>query len=138
MESIKSLEQEIIGLKNQLKLKERSLANLKLTKIKDKIYIDYEDMVTRNEMELIYNLIFATYLCKEYKYHCLESYQNKIGELIDIWDEDIETEFKLLIEAYKELEKTMSEDEVTSKLSFYLIHENDLEDEVDELIKIFC
>jgi hypothetical protein len=139
MDRISKLEKEIKNIKENLRKKEFQLITLKLEDKKNKYYNTYEELLSKDEMELIFQFLFAYYLCKEYQYNCSDIYLNKVAELLDIWPKDILNNFEEIICLYIELETYLSEDEITDKINKFAHYADILdEDDIDKMIEIFC
>lgn len=137
--SIHKLELEISQLKEQLLVKEKELSNLKLSTIKDNLYNDFQDLLSRDEMELIYQLLFAYFLTKEYNYEFYNKYLNKTAELLDLWPNQILKKFKPLLELYKNYEELLEDEEITEKLNLFSCNIDLLEeDDTEHMMEVFC
>jgi len=107
--------------------------------LKNKYFLDYSDFLEKNEMELIFQLIFSYYLCKEYQYPIADNFIIKSAELLNLSPSEILKNFKEIIDIYAEYEKLLSEEELAEKLSKITINASLLnEDDIDLLIETFC
>ncbi len=137
--NIYQLESEIFQLKHQLKIKENQLSNLKLSHIKDELFNDFQELLSRDEMELIYQLLFAYFLTKEYNYEFYNKYLNKTAELLDLWPNQILKKFKPLLELYKNYEELLEDEEITEKLNLFSCNIDLLEeDDTEHMMEVFC
>ena len=139
MEKINKLEKEINLLKENLNKKEKSLIQLKIEIKKDETYKLFEHLFDKNEMELMFQFLFAYYLCKEYKYEGFDKYLNKIAELLDIWPDEVLVCFNDLIKLYEELDHYIGEEEILRKINIFIQNIDVLdEDDFDKMMEIFC
>jgi len=137
--NIHNLESEIFQLKQELKIKENLLSNLKLSHTKDELYNDFQDLLSREEMELIYQLLFAYFLTKEYNYNFCDKFLNKVAELLDLWPKELLKKFKQLLELYKNYEELLEDEEITEKLNLFSCNIDLLEeDDIEHMIEVFC
>jgi len=138
---IKYLESKIESLKNELKIAEKESAEIKLQEFKNKLSKKYEQF-SREEMELIFQLLFGYYLIREFdKTNAINPnlYLNKVAEFLDSWPEEIKKEFKPLFIKFDEYELTMDDQEVIDKVHFYVENSEQLDDDdTENLISIFC
>ena len=136
---MEKLEKEIYSLKRELQEKEKLYYYLKMEDLKNKYFLDYSDFLEKNEMELIFQLIFSYYLCKEYQYPIADNFIIKSAELLNLSPSEILKNFKEIIDIYAEYEKLLSEEELAEKLSKITINASLLnEDDIDLLIETFC
>ncbi len=137
--NIHQLESEIFQLKQQLKIKENLLTNLKLSNTKDELYNEFQDLLSREEMDLIYQLLFAYFLTKEYNYDFCNKFLNKVAELLDLWPNQVLKKFKPLLELYKNYEELLEDEEITEKLNLFSCNIDLLEeDDTEHMMDVFC
>lgn len=136
---ITNLENEIELLKKELNKKELDLIKLKMRKVKDNYYKNFEEIILKEEMELIYNLLFGYYLCSEYnKYSEYNAYLNKAAELLDRWPEELKKELDELFKLFEKYDELLSDEEMHEFIELYSMNIEMLENDPCELIEIFC
>ncbi len=139
MNDIKILEKEIDDLQKTLKQKKKDLYKLRLEKEKDTIYEDYKDFVSRKEMELVYQLLFGYLLSKDYQYPFANKYIDKAASFLNIFPEDILTDFESVIVKFDEYEEFIDEEEVCNLMNNYAENQDLLDgDDIDAMMDAFC
>ena len=139
MNDIKILEKEIDDLQKTLKQKKKDLYKLRLEKEKDTIYEDYKDFVSRKEMELVYQLLFRYLLSKDYQYPFANKYIDKAASFLNIFPEDILTDFESVIVKFDEYEEFIDEEEVCNLMNNYAENQDLLDgDDIDAMMDAFC
>lgn len=133
------LEEEIDKLKAKLNKKEKELNKIRISKKKDELYSNYEELMDRNEIELVYQLIFAYVLAKDYNKEYADIYLNKVAELLNDWPKDILENFSDLIELYEDFESLSTEDEVIDLVNKHSLSLKAIDnDDIEELMEILC
>lgn len=139
MDDIEILEKEIDDLQKTLKQKKKDLYKLRLEKEKDKSYEDYKDFVSRKEMELVYQLLFGYLLSKDYQYPFANKYIDKAASFLNIFPEDILTDFESIIVKFDEYEEFIDEEEVCNLMNNYAENQDLLDgDDIDAMMDAFC
>lgn len=139
MDDIKILEKEIDDLQKTLKQKKKNLYKLRLEKEKDKSYEDYKDFVSRKEMELVYQLLFGYLLSKDYQYPFANKYIEKAASFLNIFPDDIFSDFENVIVKFDEYEEFIDEEEVCNLMNNYAENQDLLDgDDIDAMIEAFC
>lgn len=137
---VSSLEEQIKKLENELKLAKMEEMTKSLNDLKDEISSKYNNF-SRQDMELIYQLLFGHFIINEFDQTFLidhDIYINKVAEIMDMWPEEVRRDFGELFQKYEELENTFDDDMIIDYLNEYINKAKILEDEdPDNLITIF-
>ena len=137
---VSSLEEQIQKLDNELKVAKMEEMTKSLNDLKDEISSKYNNF-SRQDMELIYQLLFGHFIINEFDQTFLidhDIYINKVAEIMDMWPEEVRRDFGELFQKYEELENTFDDDMIIDYLNEYIDKAKILEDEdPDNLITIF-
>jgi len=137
---VSSLEEQIKKLENELKVAKMEEMTKSLNDLKDEISSKYNNF-SRQDMELIYQLLFGHFIINEFDQTFLidhDIYINKVAEIMDMWPEEVRRDFGELFQKYEELENTFDDDMIIDYLNEYIDKAKILEDEdPDNLITIF-
>jgi len=139
-QKIKIIEQKIYLLNKNLMKLEREKVEIKLLEFKDEFAENFDEF-SREEMELIYQLLFGHYILENFEKTCViekNIYINRVSEFLGLYMEEVEEKFKELFDKFEEYEKCMSDEEIMEKLHFYVenaIHLQD--DDIEKLSNIF-
>lgn len=132
------LKKNIIELENKLNENKKKLVELNIREKEKLYYKEFSDIISKNEMNVIYNFLFGDYILKTYdKFVTADDfYINKVSTILGIFD--VEEHFNELYDLYEELDELMNEDEIAEKVNFFRdIKEIVEKDDIDELIELF-